>query len=79
MIEHPVPAVQVNAPRPYWRGLLVCLRYGTLHTSGYPPTLLARFGDSPAHALRGQNPPVLRITDTGRMRRSATEVEFTRN
>ncbi len=22
MIEHPVPALQVNAPRPYWRGLL---------------------------------------------------------
>jgi hypothetical protein len=23
MIEHPVPALQVNAPRPYWRGLLL--------------------------------------------------------
>ena len=23
MIEHPVPALQVNAPRPYWHGLLV--------------------------------------------------------
>jgi hypothetical protein len=22
MIEHPVPALQVNAPRPYWRSLL---------------------------------------------------------
>jgi hypothetical protein len=22
MIEHPVPALQLNTPRPYWRGLL---------------------------------------------------------
>jgi hypothetical protein len=21
MIEHPVPALQLNTPRPYWRGL----------------------------------------------------------
>jgi hypothetical protein len=36
MIEHPVPALQANARRPYWRGLL--LGSSELVTSPYPCT-----------------------------------------
>jgi ATP/maltotriose-dependent transcriptional regulator MalT len=40
MIEHPVPALQVNTPRPYWRGLLVGTLINELAGAGREVTVI---------------------------------------